>query len=35
MEAWNLTALTMMSVEEWKSFFAEVGYEGDYYWFIP
>jgi ubiquinone/menaquinone biosynthesis C-methylase UbiE len=35
MEAWNLTALTMMSVEEWESFFAEVGYEGDYYWFIP
>ena len=35
MEAWNLTALTMMSVEEWKVFFAEVGYDGDYYWFIP
>ena len=35
MEAWNLTALTMMSVDEWKIFFAEVGYNGDYYWFIP
>ena len=35
MEAWNLTALTMMSVEEWQVFFAEVGYDGDYYWFIP
>ncbi len=35
MEAWNLTALTMMSVHEWKAFFAEVGYSGDYYWFIP
>ena len=35
MEAWNLTALTMMSVDEWKDFFAEVGYNGDYYWFIP
>ncbi len=35
MEAWNLTALTMMSVDEWKAFFAEVGYSGDYYWFIP
>ena len=35
MEAWNLTALTMMSVDEWKAFFAEVGYNGDYYWFIP
>jgi ubiquinone/menaquinone biosynthesis C-methylase UbiE len=35
MEAWNLTALTMMSVDEWKKFFKEVGYDGDYYWFIP
>lgn len=35
MEAWNLTALTMMSVSEWVDFFAEVGYSGDYYWFIP
>ena len=35
MEAWNLTALTMMSVDEWKRFFLEVGYTGDYYWFIP
>jgi SAM-dependent methyltransferase len=35
MEAWNLTALTMMNVEEWKAFFAAVGYTGDYYWFIP
>ena len=35
MEAWNLTALTMMSVEEWKKFFLEVGYSGDFYWFIP
>lgn len=35
MEAWNLTALTMMSVDEWKAFFVEVGYFGDYYWFIP
>jgi len=35
MEAWNLTALTMMSVDEWKEFFKEVGYDGDYYWFIP
>jgi SAM-dependent methyltransferase len=35
MEAWNLTALTMMSVDEWKKFFFEVGYTGDYYWFIP
>lgn len=35
MEAWNLTALTMMSVREWIDFFEEVGYDGDYYWFIP
>lgn len=35
MEAWNLTAKTMMHVDEWKEFFKEVGYNGDYYWFIP
>lgn len=35
MMAWNLTARTIMSVEEWKRFFAEAGYSGDYYWFIP
>ena len=32
---WNLTAKTIMSVEEWENFFKEVGYTGDYYWFIP
>ena len=31
---WNLTALTYMHVEDWKNLFAEVGYAGDYYWFI-
>ena len=35
MFAWNLSAQTIMSVNEWKLFFAEVGYTGDYYWFIP
>jgi SAM-dependent methyltransferase len=35
MYAWNLTAKTIMSVEEWKEFFVDVGYTGDYYWFIP
>jgi len=35
MEAWNLTAKTMMHVDEWKAFFRDVGYTGDYYWFIP
>lgn len=31
---WNLTALTYMHVEDWKKLFEEVGYAGDYYWFI-
>ena len=35
MYAWNLTAKTIMSVDEWIAFFEEVGYTGDYYWFIP
>ena len=35
MDAWNLTALTFMHVDEWKTFFKEEGYSGDYYWFIP
>ena len=35
MLAWNLTGQTIMHVDEWKAFFAEVGYTGDYYWFIP
>ena len=35
MNAWNLTAKTVLHVEEWKALFAEAGYTGDYYWFIP
>jgi len=35
MFAWNLTAKTIMSVDEWVAFFDEVGYTGDYYWFVP
>lgn len=35
MYAWNLTGRTIMHVDEWKAFFDEVGYTGDYYWFIP
>ena len=35
MHAWNLTGLTIMHVDEWRAFFREVGYTGDYYWFIP
>ncbi len=31
---WNLTALTYMHVDDWKGLFDEVGYTGDYYWFI-
>lgn len=35
MYAWNLTAKTIMHTDEWKAFFDEIGYTGDYYWFIP
>lgn len=35
LEDWVLTAKTMMHVDEWKAFFKEVGYTGDFYWFIP
>jgi len=35
MQMWNLTALTYMSVDDWVKLFTEVGYTGDYYWFIP
>ncbi len=35
MYAWNLTARTIMHRDEWKAFFKQVGYTGDYYWFIP
>lgn len=34
MLAWNLTALTYMHVDDWRRLFDEVGYAGDYYWFI-
>lgn len=32
---WNLTAKTILSVEEWKEVFKAAHYEGDYYWFTP
>ena len=35
MFAWNLTAKTILHVEEWKELFERVGYTGDYYWFMP
>lgn len=31
---WILTAETYMHVDDWKRVFEEVGYEGDYWWFI-
>ena len=34
MMKWNLTGLTYMSTEDWKEFFKEVSYSGDYYWFF-
>lgn len=35
MRKWNITAETYMHVDDWKKLFEEVGYTGDYYWFIP
>lgn len=35
MYAWNLTAKTILHVDEWKQMFKEAGYTGDYYWFMP
>ncbi|MBE3092262.1 MAG: class I SAM-dependent methyltransferase [Actinobacteria bacterium] len=35
MYAWNLTAKTIMQVDEWIRFFNDTGYSGDYYWFKP
>ena len=34
MLGWNLTALSYMHVDEWRKLFDEVGYTGDYFWFI-
>lgn len=31
---WNITALTYMHTDDWKKLFIEVGYTGDYWWFI-
>lgn len=31
---WVLTAKTFMHVDEWKQFFQDAGYTGDYYWTI-
>jgi cyclopropane fatty-acyl-phospholipid synthase-like methyltransferase len=32
---WILTAETYLSVDDWHRLFAEVGYTGDAWWFIP
>ena len=31
---WVVTCMTAMHVDEWKKLFEDVGYTGDYYWFI-
>ncbi len=35
MFAWNLTAKTILSAQDWIKYFEKVNYKGDYYWFIP
>ena len=35
MDAWNLTAKTIMSVDDWMKFFGHNNYNGDFFWFIP
>ncbi|WP_232787558.1 class I SAM-dependent methyltransferase [Paraglaciecola sp. MB-3u-78] len=35
MYEWNLTAKTILHVDEWKAFFKKVGYSGDFHWFMP
>jgi SAM-dependent methyltransferase len=35
MFAWNLTAKTILHVDEWKELFKDAEYTGDYYWFTP
>ena len=34
MNAWNLTAKTVLHADEWKALFEKAGYTGDYYWFM-
>jgi len=31
---WNLTGLTFFHVDKWQEIFRDVGYTGDYWWFI-
>lgn len=32
---WNLTAKTILHIDEWVNLFNKCGYTGDYYWFRP
>lgn len=32
---WNLTAKTILHVDDWLNLFDKAGYRGDYYWFMP
>ena len=32
---WNLTAKTIKHVDDWKKFFKQTNFKGDYYWFKP
>jgi hypothetical protein len=34
LQQWVLTAQTYMHVDDWGKLFREVGYTGDYFWFI-
>ena len=34
-DGWNIVAQTSLSVDEWLALFEEVGYEGDYDFFVP
>lgn len=35
LEKWNVVAKTFMHCDEWEQLFKEVGYTGDYTWFLP
>ena len=35
MHAWNLTAKTILHVDEWIQLFEDASYSSDYFWFMP
>ena len=35
MYEWDLTAKTILHVDDWKELFDKAEYKGDYYWFMP